>query len=105
MQMASPVKIHCPSPVKAWPYVASSFAAGLFYYADELGYVQNHMAYALRKGRSMQQIEEHLMEWSWATVEIPRLRMGGKAAKLMLKRLKVPNMALQQIVLEPRSLS
>lgn len=38
------------------------------------------------------------------TIEIPRARMGEKAAKMILERLKNPDMPLQHIVLEPRLL-
>ena len=38
------------------------------------------------------------------TIDIPRARMGEKAAKLILERLKNPDMPLQHIVLEPRLL-
>ncbi|GGO86297.1 LacI family transcriptional regulator [Marinobacterium nitratireducens] len=38
------------------------------------------------------------------TIEIPRLRMGEKAARVILERLKKPEMPLQHIVLEPRLL-
>lgn len=38
------------------------------------------------------------------TIDIPRMRMGEKAAKMILERLKKPDMPLQHIVLEPRLL-